>query len=101
MDVIRSSVFDEWLDNLRDLRAKGKIEAYIRRLSLSGQLVGDWKAIGSGIIEVRFHAGPGYRIYMHMEQETLTVLLAGGDKSRQQADIDMATEVLEAWRSQR
>jgi len=51
---------------------------------------GDIKPVGQGVSELRIDYGPGYRIYVAMQNERLVVLLCGGDKSRQQADIKTA-----------
>ncbi len=51
---------------------------------------GDIKPVGQGVSELRVDYGPGYRIYVAMQNERLVVLLCGGDKSRQQADIKTA-----------
>jgi putative addiction module killer protein len=48
------------------------------------------KAVGLGVSELRLDFGPGYRIYFGKDGEHLVILLAGGTKRRQQADIDLA-----------
>lgn len=60
----------------------------IRRLSLGN--AGDTKSVGSGVYELRIHYGLGYRVYCTWKGSELVVLLAGGDKSSQQADISRA-----------
>ncbi len=45
------------------------------------------KGVGLGVFELRFHFGPGYRVYCGKDGDTLVILLGGGDKSRQQDDI--------------
>lgn len=48
------------------------------------------KGVGSGVLELRLNFGPGYRVYFGKDGERLVILLGGGDKKSQQADIDAA-----------
>jgi putative addiction module killer protein len=80
-----------WFSNLRDRRAKARIDTRIRRLSLGNP--GDVKPVGAGVFELRIDYGPGYRIYFIHLGSTLIVLLAGGDKRTQQQDITQAIEL--------
>lgn len=80
--------FDAWLDGLRDKKAQRRIAARLRKLSFG--LFGDVKPAGEGISEAREHFGPGYRIYFTQRGKALIVVLAGGNKSSQQADIELA-----------
>ena len=73
---------------LRDLRARARVQARIERLI--GGNPGDIKPVGSGVSELRINYGPGYRVYIQQKGSTLTILLAGGDKSTQASDIDEA-----------
>lgn len=52
--------------------------------------MGDFKNLGDGVLEMRIHFGPGYRIYCAQQGQTLIILLCAGDKSSQQKDIDKA-----------
>jgi putative addiction module killer protein len=88
MDVFTTAVFDEWFRSLKDLQGRARIRARIDRLSF-GHL-GDFKALGSGIIELRIFSGPGYRVYLKFLDTSAVVLLAGGDKESQKADIMQA-----------
>ena len=87
--------YARWFAALRDVRAKARIDARLRRLSLG--LAGDAKSLGGGIGELRIDYGPGYRIYFARRGETVVLLLTGGDKSRQQADIARARELAAQW----
>jgi len=97
VEIRQTAIFDRWFAGLRDIRGKARIIARIRRLSL-GQF-GDVKPLGGGIGELRIDYGPGYRIYITQRGATMIVLLAGGDKSRQNADIARARDIAAAWES--
>jgi putative addiction module killer protein len=60
--------------------------------------LGDCKSVGEGVIELRFDAGPGYRIDCGRSGATLVVLLCGGDKSSQDKDIERAKEFWADWK---
>lgn len=80
--------FDVWMNGLRDIRAKQRIQVRLRRLSLG--LEGDWKPVGEGVRELRIPEGKGYRVYYAWDGETVVTLLCGGDKSSQQHDVEQA-----------
>ena len=86
-EIRRSDVFDKWLANLRDDRAVARISARITRLAMGNP--GDSRFLGD-ISELRIDYGPGYRVYYKDTGKEIIVLLCGGDKSTQQADIDRA-----------
>lgn len=98
MKILISSVFEKWFVKLRDHRAKAAIEVRLRNIVLNNSIVGDYKYLGKSIIELRFDIGAGYRIYATQIESELIVLLAGGTKSRQQADIEKAKKIAEEWR---
>lgn len=76
------------MNALRDARAKQKIASRIQRLRFGN--AGDVKPVGSGVSELRVDEGPGYRVYFVQRGAVLVVLLCGGTKRRQQADIENA-----------
>jgi putative addiction module killer protein len=80
--------FREWLLNLRDREARARIRIRIDRVSLGN--FGDWRSVGSGVGELRIAHGPGYRVYFGRAGAAVIVLLCGGDKSTQAADIEKA-----------
>ncbi|MCE0825071.1 putative toxin [Buttiauxella ferragutiae ATCC 51602] len=80
--------FNEWLKVLRDPRAKTKIVRRIDQLALNNP--GDHKPCRHGVWEMRIDEGPGYRIYYAYEGKDTYLLLLGGDKRKQQADIEQA-----------
>ena len=92
--LLKSDRFAEWLDKLKDMRAKFGIFARIRRAELGN--FGDCRAVGEGVSEMRIHVGAGYRVYFMQDGGHVYLLLVGGDKSTQQGDIaaaiDMAKE---------
>lgn len=80
--------FTEWFDSLRDVRGK---TAIIRRIDRAAQgNFGDHKFERAGVWEMRLDVGPGYRLYYFQHGDMLVVLLCGGDKSSQQADLERA-----------
>ena len=86
--ICKTALFADWLDGLRDLTARARIQVRIERLA--GGLAGDVKPIGEGVSELRINYGPGYRVYFKKHGRQLIVLLAGGDKSTQANDIRTA-----------
>lgn len=82
--------FDEWIKGLNDERAQARIQSRIDRLALG--LWGDSKAVGNGVLELRIDYGPGYRVYLARYGTQVVILLAGGDKRTQAADIEIAKE---------
>lgn len=90
-NVFKTSIFEDWFSNLQDRQAKRKIQVRIDRLK-SGHF-GDYKSIGEGVLEMRVHLGPGYRIYFTQRGLEIIVILAGGDKSSQDRDIRTALQL--------
>jgi putative addiction module killer protein len=86
--IQQTQTFVRWLASLRDLRAKIAVARRLERAA-AGNL-GDVKPVGEGVSELRVNMGAGYRIYFTMRDGTVIVLLAGGDKSSQAADIRRA-----------
>jgi putative addiction module killer protein len=88
IEVRQTAVFAEWIADLRDDRARMRIEARIRRLQLGNP--GDVRSVGTGVSELRVDYGPGYRVYFLRRDRLLVILLCGGDKSSQTRDIATA-----------
>ncbi|ARO56585.1 conserved protein of unknown function [Methylorubrum extorquens] len=86
--IRRTSVFQTWIDDLRDVRAVARIAKRIDRLALGNP--GDVKPVGDGVSEMRIDYGPGYRIYFTAQGKQIVILLCGGDKSSQERDIRAA-----------
>lgn len=93
--IERSDHFVSWYESLRDRTARGRIDMRLRRI-LAGNL-GDWKPVGEGIRELRIDHGPGYRIYFGVHRRTIVILLNGGDKGSQRADIAVAQAMWKNW----
>jgi putative addiction module killer protein len=90
-------VFDDWLSELADTRTQAKIAARINRLAAGN--FGDCKALGQGVYELRVDWGPGFRIYYGMIGEAHVLLLCGGDKHTQPADILKAHQYLTDYKA--
>ena len=80
--------FDEWLRELRDTNAVGRVLARIGRIRRGN--LGDCKPVGGGVCELRVDYGPGYRVYFGQKGQTLVILLCGGDKRTPGRDIQQA-----------
>ena len=85
--------FTRWFDNLKDLEAVARIARRLDRLELGNW--GDCKPIGEAVSELRIDYGPGYRVYVARDGNTLVILLCGGDKKTQKKDIKTAQKY---WR---
>jgi putative addiction module killer protein len=96
--IRETEAYARWFAALRDQRAKDRIDARIRRLSLGN--AGDAKPVGGGISELRIDYGPGYRVYFTRRGAEIVLLLTGGDKSRQRADIIRAQQLAADWRGE-
>ena len=86
--ILTTPLFDDWFAGLKDRLVKQRIQARIDRVE-DGNL-GDHKAVGDGVSEMRLSFGTGWRIYYTLRGLEIVVLLAGGDKSSQQSDIELA-----------
>lgn len=89
--------FTDWLNSLRDPTTRRRILK--RLLQLEQGHYGDFKPVGSGVNELRFFFGAGYRVYFAEDGETLVVLLCGGDKSSQRRDIQQAQDYWQEYKS--
>jgi putative addiction module killer protein len=90
VEILTTETYDKWIRKLKDSQARARINLTLRRCQMEGRLVGDLQPVGDQVFEMRFHFGPGYRIYYLQHQRTVVVLLAGGDKTNQAADISKA-----------
>lgn len=89
-------VFEAWLDSFTDVRTQAKIAARINRLAAGN--FGDCKPVRGSICELRIDWGPGYRVYYAMIGKSVVLLLGGGDKRKQSADIERAARYFAHYR---
>ncbi len=86
--ILRTAKFDKWLFGLKDKVGQKAVAARLDRLALGHW--GDCKAVGGEVAELRVATGPGYRVYCWRDGAAVVVVLGGGDKSSQAADISAA-----------
>jgi putative addiction module killer protein len=86
-----TELFDRWFDGLKDRKAKSRIQVRIDRAEEGN--FGDCQPVGGGVSEMRIHHGAGYRVYFKKFGREWVILLAGGDKASQQADIKAALKL--------
>ena len=89
--IRKTDVYARWIDGLNDLTGRARILVRIERLAAGHP--GDVKPVGDGVCELRLHFGPGYRVYFTQNGREIVILLAGGDKSSQSADIKTALKL--------
>ena len=82
--------YSDWFASLEDLIAAARIDARLNRLSAG--LFGDCKPVGNGVWELRIDHGPGYRVYYAQSGKHVVLLLIGGSKRTQRADIRIAAD---------
>lgn len=87
----QTSAFSNWLTTLKDPIGKARILARLRAAELGN--FGDCEPVGDGVIEMRVHCGPGYRVYLTRRAEIVYLLLIAGDKSSQKRDIVYARQM--------
>lgn len=96
-DQSGSEPFSDWLNRLRDPITRRRILKRLMRLEHGHY--GDFKQIGSGVNELRFFFGAGYRVYFGEDGNTIVVLLCGGDKDSQSRDIRRARAYWQEYQS--
>ena len=89
--IKRTEEFNAWLLGIKDGMTHRRLLARLRKASLGN--LGDVKAVGEGVCEMREHFGPGWRMYYVQRGAVLIVMLGGGDKSTQVADIARAMKL--------
>ncbi|KLU14074.1 MULTISPECIES: type II toxin-antitoxin system RelE/ParE family toxin [Xenorhabdus] len=93
--IERTQDFEKWLKSLKDRIAKAKILIRVERIEEGN--FGDVEAVGNGVSELKIHYGQGYRVYFAHKNNEIILLLCGGDKSSQQADIKKAKQLAKEW----
>lgn len=98
LEILKSATFEKWFNGLRDRQARVRIDARIGRLRQGNH--GDAKLLAGsgGVYELRIDYGPGYRVYFAQRGVTLAILLCGGDKRTQDADIKRAKAMAQDWK---
>ena len=91
MTIRETEMYSKWFARLRDTVAKARILVRLRRMSLGN--LGEYRDLGDDVCELKFHFGPGYRVYYTIRNGEIVILLAGGDKSSQSRDIEKAKEL--------
>lgn len=86
----------EWLLSLRDKQAQAKVRLRLKRLEAG--IFGDCEPVGEGVLELREHLGAGYRVYFGRHGQMVVILLCGGTKKSQAADIKAAKEYWADWK---
>lgn len=86
----------EWLSALRDKVAQARIRVRLRQVQTGN--FGDVEPVGDGVSELRIHVGAGYRVYCARHGKAVVILLCGGDKGSQSADIKRAKEFWLEWK---
>ena len=89
------SPFGRWFSGL-DAGAAARVRTSLARME-AGNL-SNVRGVGRGVLECRINVGPGYRVYVGRDGDTLIVLLAGGTKARQQRDIERARELWQEYK---
>jgi len=92
MDIIRSTAFTKWMRALRDPVWKSRLATRLDAIELDDHF-GDTKYLRDGIWELRFKSGAGFRVYYSRRGQHVVILLCGGDKSSQAADIEKAIKI--------
>ena len=80
--------FRDWFNSLKNVSTQAKIDVRLARVRLGN--FGDTESVGNGVYELKFHFGPGYRIYYGLEGTEIVILLCAGDKGSQKKDIKKA-----------
>jgi len=89
--VLETEVYTKWFASLNDERAKARIDKRIDRAKFGN--FGDWKTETGEVKAMRIDYGPGYRLYYIIRDGKIIILLCGGDKQNQQADIKKAAKL--------
>lgn len=95
MRVEKTDEYRDWIDGLRDVAGRARILMRVDRLIHGNP--GTYRNLTEGVSELKIDVGPGYRVYYCQRGNVLLLLLAGGDKSTQQKDIDRAIRLARAW----
>jgi len=91
----QNDLYLKWLNLLRDRQAKVAVIRRVNRIEQGN--FGDHKFCRDGVWELRVDVGPGYRVYYAQAGHRIVLLLCGGDKRTQNADLDRAVGYWQDW----
>jgi putative addiction module killer protein len=91
MKILATDGYTDWLDSLKDLSARARIQARVERLRMGNP--GRHRMLAAGVAELKIDHGPGYRVYYARRGPAQLVLLCGGDKRTQARDIQTAIKL--------
>ena len=91
--------FTQWLESIQEKATQARLRVRLRRLEAG--LFGDCEPVGDGVLELREHQAAGYRIYFGRHGRTIVILLTGGTKRTQSADIETAKRYWMDWKRRR
>ncbi len=94
-EIKSTKIFSKWLFKLKDMKGRIAVARRIERMEHGN--FGDVKSVGISISELRITTGPGYRVYFTKREAKIIILLVGGDKSTQSADIKKAEKLLKEY----
>lgn len=103
MEILRyvkedgSEPYSDWLSALRDVQAKIAIRRRIDRFAAGNP--GNTRSLRDGVSELKVDMGPGYRVYYALHGQTVVLLLCGGSKGTQDADITKAVSYWDDWKT--
>jgi putative addiction module killer protein len=95
IEIRRTSTYATWFAKLKDTKVRASVADRIQRLVEGNP--GDARNVGSGVVELRINAGPGYRVYYIQRGQRLILLLCGGAKSTQTKDIERAKALAQEY----
>ena len=96
MRVERTDEYAEWIDSLRDRAGRARILVHVERLIAGNP--GKHRNLTNGVTELKVDFGPGYRVYYSQRGTRLLLLLAGGEKSSQSRDIQLAIQLAKEFK---
>ena len=96
MRVEKTDEYAQWIDALRDQAARARVLVRVERLI--GSNPGEHRNLTDGVSELKIDFGPGYRVYYSQRGTRLLLLLAGGDKSSQSKDIQLAIKLARSFK---
>jgi putative addiction module killer protein len=88
VEIRKTALYVQWFESLRDRQARARVDVRVFRLAHGNP--GQHRVLTDSVVELKIDYGPGYRVYFTQRGDELVLLLAGGDKSSQQQDIEAA-----------